>query len=44
MLAWALYAERTPVIYGMMALTGAGSGFRLLCSKFSSPCHVIRPL
>lgn len=36
MLAWALYAERKPVIYGMMALAGAGSGFRLLCSGISS--------
>ncbi|KAL2105453.1 hypothetical protein VUR80DRAFT_8363 [Thermomyces stellatus] len=31
MLAWALYVERSPVIMGMMALVGVGSGFRLLC-------------
>ena len=37
-LAWALYVERKPVIYGMMALVGAGSGFRLLCRKCMRPC------
>ncbi|KAI1381540.1 MFS general substrate transporter [Hypoxylon crocopeplum] len=30
MLAWALYFEYTPTIYGMMALTGAGTGLRLM--------------
>jgi hypothetical protein len=30
MLAWALYMEKTPVIYGMMALTGAGTGLRMM--------------
>ncbi|KAI1798557.1 MFS general substrate transporter [Daldinia bambusicola] len=33
MLAWALYFEHTPTIYGMMALTGAGTGLRFMpCS------------
>ncbi|TLS25964.1 hypothetical protein PpBr36_07455 [Pyricularia pennisetigena] len=30
MLAWALYHEDTPTIYGMMALTGVGTGVRFL--------------
>ncbi|KAI2625255.1 MFS general substrate transporter [Hypomontagnella submonticulosa] len=30
MLAWALYFEHTPTIYGMMALTGAGTGMRFM--------------
>ncbi|CAI4212525.1 unnamed protein product [Parascedosporium putredinis] len=34
-LAWALWAERKPVIYGMVALIGAGSGFRFI----SLPLH-----
>lgn len=29
-LIWALNAERTPVIYGMMALTGFGVGMRMI--------------
>ncbi|KAI1471391.1 MFS general substrate transporter [Daldinia caldariorum] len=33
MLAWALYFEHTPTIYGMMALTGVGTGLRFMpCS------------
>ncbi|KAI0142402.1 MFS general substrate transporter [Hypoxylon sp. NC0597] len=30
MLAWALYFEHTPTIYGMMAVTGAGTGLRFM--------------
>ncbi|KAI1139500.1 MFS general substrate transporter [Hypoxylon sp. FL0543] len=30
LLAWALYFEHTPTIYGMMAMTGAGTGFRFM--------------
>lgn len=30
MLAWALYSESIPTIYGMMAVTGVGTGLRLL--------------
>lgn len=30
MMAWALYFEHTPTIYGMMALTGAGTGLRFM--------------
>ncbi|KAI0843287.1 MFS general substrate transporter [Hypoxylon sp. FL0890] len=30
LLAWALYFENTATIYGMMALTGAGTGFRFM--------------
>ncbi|KAI6256937.1 hypothetical protein MCOR19_006635 [Pyricularia oryzae] len=37
MLAWALYHEDTPTIYGMMALTGVGTGVRFL----SVQLHVI---
>lgn len=40
MLAWALYVERSPVIMGMMALVGVGSGFRLLCRKCTNPEHM----
>lgn len=35
MLAWALYHEDTPTIYGMMALTGVGTGVRFLSGKSS---------
>jgi hypothetical protein len=31
MLAWALYNETDAIIYGMMALVGAGAGLRVLC-------------
>jgi hypothetical protein len=31
-LAWALYTEHTPTIFGMMALTGAGTGLRFMPS------------
>ncbi|KAI6354597.1 hypothetical protein MCOR25_008541 [Pyricularia grisea] len=37
MLAWALYHEDTPTIYGMMALTGVGTGVRFL----SVQLHII---
>jgi hypothetical protein len=30
MLAWALYREHTPTIYGMIGLTGAGTGLRFM--------------
>lgn len=29
-LAWALWTEHTPTIFGMMALTGGGTGLRLM--------------
>ncbi|KAJ9132255.1 MFS general substrate transporter [Pleurostoma richardsiae] len=29
-LAWAIYSEKTSVLYGMMALTGAGTGLRFM--------------
>jgi hypothetical protein len=31
MLAWSLYNETESLIYGMMALVGAGAGMRFLC-------------
>ncbi|KAK2018742.1 major facilitator superfamily transporter [Colletotrichum eremochloae] len=30
LLAWAIYTEHNPTIYGMMALTGVGTGLRLM--------------
>ncbi|KAK2024339.1 major facilitator superfamily transporter [Colletotrichum zoysiae] len=30
LLAWALYTEHNPTIYGMMALTGVGTGLRVM--------------
>ncbi|KAB5582509.1 major facilitator superfamily domain-containing protein [Coniochaeta sp. 2T2.1] len=36
-LAWALYSEHTPSIFGMMALTGAGTGLRFMPTSL----HVI---
>lgn len=36
MLAWALYFEHTPTIYGMMALTGAGTGLRFMPGSLHS--------
>lgn len=36
-LAWAIYANRLSVIYGMMALVGCGSGMRFM----ASPLHGI---
>ncbi|KAH8907081.1 MFS general substrate transporter [Coniochaeta sp. PMI_546] len=36
-LAWALYTEHTPTIFGMMALTGAGTGLRFMPTSL----HVI---
>jgi hypothetical protein len=36
-LAWALYAGHAPTIFGMMALTGAGTGLRFMPSKSAFP-------
>ena len=36
MLAWALYNETNSIIYGMMALVGAGAGMRFLCGMRAS--------
>lgn len=36
-LAWALYAGHLPTIFGMMALTGAGTGMRFMPSEQFSP-------
>ncbi|KAL0940893.1 tetracycline efflux protein [Colletotrichum truncatum] len=30
LLAWSIYTEHTPTVYGMMALTGAGTGLRIM--------------
>ncbi|XXG97725.1 hypothetical protein Hte_004034 [Hypoxylon texense] len=44
MLAWALYFEHTATIYGMMALTGAGTGLRFMPGSLHSigffPGHI----
>ena len=32
-LSWALYSEQTATIFGMMALTGAGTGLRFMPGK-----------
>jgi hypothetical protein len=34
-LAWALYVGHLPTVFGMMALTGAGTGMRFMPSEFS---------
>ncbi len=30
LLGWALYKEKTPTIFGLMAVTGAGTGLRFM--------------
>lgn len=37
LLAWGIYVERNPVVFGMMALVGCGSGMRFM----ASPLHGI---
>ena len=39
-IAWALYSEHTPTIYGMMALTGAGTGLRMMPGKSALTCCI----
>lgn len=36
LLAWALWTEHNPTVYGMMALTGVGTGLRIMPGKCSS--------
>lgn len=44
MLAYALYFENTPTIYGMMALTGAGTGLRFMPGMWTLPSFLHRLL